>query len=178
MRHLDDTVCSPCLIWGHVLISLKNVLLFTCSVMSDSLWPHGLQQARPPCPSPFPRACSNSCPLSRWCHPTISSSVVPFFSRLQSFPASGSFLMSQFFVSGGQSIGASVSPSVLSVNIQVWYSLGLTGFSSGHVWMSELDCEKGWAPKNWCWRIDVVLEKTLESLLDCKEIQPVHPKGN
>ena len=92
------------------------------------------------------------------------------------FPASESFPMSQLFKSHGQCIGASVSPSVLSVNIQVWYSLGLTGFSSGHVWMSELDCEKGWAPKNWCWRIDVVLEKTLESLLDCKEIQPVHPK--
>ena len=76
---------------------------------SDCLWPHGLQHARPPCPSPTPGVYSNSCPSSRWCHPTISSSVVPFFSRLQSFPASGSFQMSQFFASGGQSIGVSAS---------------------------------------------------------------------
>ena len=81
--------------------------------MSESLWPHGLQHARLSCPSPTPRACSNSCPSSRWCHPTISSSVVPFSSCLQSFPASGSFLRSQFFTSGGQSIGASASTSVL-----------------------------------------------------------------
>ena len=88
---------------------------FSCSVMSNSLRPHGLQQARRPCPSPKTlRACSNSCPLSHWCHPTISSSVVPFSSHLQSFPASGSFQMSQFFASGGQSIGVSTSASVLS----------------------------------------------------------------
>ena len=79
--------------------------------MSNYLPPYGLQHARHPCPSPTPRACSNSCPLSQWCHPTVSSSVVPFSSCLQSFPASGSFPMSQFFVSGGQSIGASVSIS-------------------------------------------------------------------
>ena len=82
---------------------------FSCSVLSDSWWPHGLQHARLPCPSPAPRACSNSCPLSLWWHQTISSSVVPFSSCLQSFPASGSFPMSQFFPSGGQSIGASAS---------------------------------------------------------------------
>ena len=99
------------------------LLLFSCSVVSDSLWPHGLQQARLPCCSPSPRACSNSCPLSRWSHPTILSSV----SCLQSFPASGSFLMSQLFASGGQNIGASASASVLSVNIQGWFPLGLTG---------------------------------------------------
>ena len=80
------------------------LLLFSWSVVSDSLWYHGQQHARPPCPSPTHRACSNSCPQSRWCHPTISSSVVPFSSRLPSFPASGFFPMSQFFASGGQSI--------------------------------------------------------------------------
>ena len=94
-------------------------------VVSDSSRPHWLQQARPPCPSPTPGACSNSCQSSRWCHPTISSSVVPF-SWLQSYPAPGSFLMSQFFTSGGQSIGASASASVISMNTQD----GLTGWIS------------------------------------------------
>ena len=92
--------------------------------MSDSLWPHELQHARPPCPSPTPRAYPNSCPLSRWCHPTISSSVIPFSSCLQSFPISGSFPMSQLFASGGQSTGASASASVLPMNIQDWFPLG------------------------------------------------------
>ena len=92
--------------------------------MSDSLRPHGLQHTWPPHPSPTPRAYSNSCPLSRWCHPAISSSVVPFSYRLQSFPASESFLMSQFFTSGGQSIGVSASTSVLPMNIQDWFPLG------------------------------------------------------
>ena len=100
---------------------------FSCSVLSDSLRPQGLQHTTLPCPSPTSRACSNSSPLSQWCHPTISSSVVPFSSCLQSFPASGSFLMSQFFVSGDQSIGASTSASVLPMNIQGWFPLGLTG---------------------------------------------------
>ena len=101
------------------------------SVLSDSLQPHGLQHARLPCPSPIPGACSNSCPLSRWCHPTVSSSVVPFSSRLQSFPASGSFPMSQFFESGGQSFtGVSASASVLLMNIQDWFPLRLTGWIS------------------------------------------------
>jgi len=103
------------------------LLQFSHSVMSDSLWPHGRQHARPPCPSPTPRACSNSCPSSQGCHPTISSSVVPFSSCLQSFPESGSFPMSQFFASGGQSVGASTSASVLPMNIQGWFPLGLTG---------------------------------------------------
>ena len=93
-----------------------------------TLQPHGLQHARPPCPSPTPRVYSNSCPLSRWCHPTISSSADPFSSCLQSSPASGSFLISQFFASGGQSIG--VSASVLPMNIQDWFPLGLTGWIS------------------------------------------------
>ena len=88
------------------------------SVMSDFLWPHGLQHARLPCPSPTPGACSNSCPSSGWCHPAISSSVVTFSSHLQSFPASRSFPMSQFFPSGGQSIGASASASVLPMELQ------------------------------------------------------------
>ena len=98
--------------------------------MSDSLWPHGLQHARPPCPSPSPRACLNSCPLSQWCHSTILSSVVTFSSCLQSFPASGSFPMSWLFISGGQSIGASASASVLLMIIQDWFPIGLTGFIS------------------------------------------------
>ena len=96
--------------------------------MSNSLWPHGLQHTRPPCPSPTLGAYSNSCPLSLWCHPTISSSVVPFSSHLQSFPTSGSFPMSQLFASGGQSIR--VSASVLSMNIQDWFPLGWTGWIS------------------------------------------------
>ena len=95
-----------------------------CLTLCD---PHGLQHARPPCPSPTPRAYSNSCPSSWWCHPTISSAVIPFSSCLPSFPASGSFLMVRLFGSGGQSIGASVSASVLPVNIQGWFPLGLTG---------------------------------------------------
>ena len=98
--------------------------------MSDSLRPHGLQHARLPCPSPTPGACSNSCPLSQWGHPTISSSVIPFSSCLPSFPASGSFPISQFFTSGGQSIAVSASASVLPVNIQDWFPLGGTGWIS------------------------------------------------
>ena len=103
---------------------------FSCSVVSDSLWPYGSQYASPPCPSPTPEACLNSCPLSRWCHPTILFTVVPVSSYLQSFPASGSFQMSQFFTSGGQSIGVSASASVLPRNIQGWFPLGLTGLTS------------------------------------------------
>ena len=105
-------------------------MLFSHSVVSDSLWPHGLQHTRLPCPSLSPGACSNSCPLSWWCHPTISSSVVPFSSCFQLFPASGSFLMSWLFTSGRQSIGVSASASVLPVNIQGWFSLVLTGLIS------------------------------------------------
>ena len=103
-----------------------------CSITQSCLtpWPHGLQHTRLPCPSPSPRACSNSCPLSQWCHPTISSSVVLFSSCLQSFPASGSFLMSWLFVSGGQSIGVSTSTSDHPKNSQGWFPLGLTGWLS------------------------------------------------
>ena len=103
---------------------------FSRIVVSDSLWPHGLQYARLPCPSPTLRVYSNSCPLSWWCHSTISSSVIPFSSCFQSFPASGSFLMSQFFMSGDQSIGASASGSALPMAIQDWFPLGLTGLIS------------------------------------------------
>ena len=103
---------------------------FSRSVMSNSWWPHELQHARPPCPSPTPRVYSNSCPWSRWCHPTISSSVVPFSSCLQSFPASGSFPMSQLFASGGQSTGVSASGSVLPMNTQDWSPSGWTGWIS------------------------------------------------
>ena len=103
---------------------------FSHSVVSDSVWVHGLQHASLPCPSPICRACSNSYPLSWWCHPTITSSVIPFSSCLQSFPASGSFPVSQFFTSGGQSIGVLASASVLSMNIQGWFPLGLTGWIS------------------------------------------------
>ena len=102
------------------------LLLFSHSVVSGSLQHHGLQHAKLLCPSPSPGACSNSCPLSQWCHPTISSSVVPFSSCPQSFPASGSFPVSQFFTSGGQSIGVSASTSVLPMNIQYWSPLGWT----------------------------------------------------
>ena len=96
--------------------------------MSDSLQPHELQHTRPPCPSPTPRVYPNSCPLSWWCHPAISSSVVPFSSCPQSFPASESFQMSQLFASGGQSIGVSASTSVLTMNTQDWSPLGWTGW--------------------------------------------------
>ena len=107
-----------------------SLVQFSRSVMFDSLRPHGLQHTRPPCPSPTPGVYSNSCPSSRWCHPTISSSVILFSSCLQSFPTSRSFQMSQFFTSGGQSIGVSASASVLPMNIQDWFPLGWTSWIS------------------------------------------------
>ena len=133
--------CRPLSYWLSIMLSLVFIyqvtfhisdvlkinhlsVQFSCSVVSDYLRPHGLQHNRLLCPSPNPRAYSNSCPSSQWSHPTISSSVVPFSSCLQSFPASGSFLMSQFFASCGQSIGASDSASVLPMNIQHWFPLG------------------------------------------------------
>ena len=103
---------------------------YSHSVMSDSLWPNGLQHARPPCPSPIPSVYSRSCPLNQWCHPTISSSVIPFSSHLQSFPTSGYFQMSQLFTSGGQSIGVSSSASFLPMTVQDWFPLGWTGWIS------------------------------------------------
>jgi len=118
------------------IYTMEYSVQFSCSVVSDSLQCCGLQHARLPCPSPSPGACSNSRPLSRWCHPTISSCVVPFSSCLQSFPASGSFLMSRLFASGGQSIRDSASVSVPPMNIQDWFPLGLQSWislqSKGH----------------------------------------------
>ena len=103
---------------------------FICSVMSNSLWPHEPQQARPPCPSPTPRVHPNPYPLSQWCHPAISSSVVPFSFCSQSLPASGSFPMSQLFAWDGQIIGVSASTSILPMNTQDWAPLGCTGWIS------------------------------------------------
>ena len=113
-----------------VVFYMGHSVQFSCSVMSGCLRPHGQQRARPPCPLPTPRVYSNSYPSSQWCHPTISSSVVPFFSCPQSFPASWSFQMSHLFASGGQSIGVSASASVLTMNIQDWFPLGLAGWIS------------------------------------------------
>ena len=109
---------------------MQSSVQFSRSVVSDSLQPHGLQHARPPCPSPTPEAYPNSCPLSRWCHPTISSSAVPFSSCPQSFPASRSFPVSQIVASGSQSIGVSGSTSVISMNTQDWSLLRWTGWIS------------------------------------------------
>ena len=113
-----------------MLCSVRSVSQFSRSVVSDSLWPHESQHARPPCPSPTPGVYSNSCPSSRRCHPAISSSVIPFSSCPQSLPASGSFPMSQFFAWGRQSIGVSASASVLPMNTQDWSPLGWTGWIS------------------------------------------------
>ena len=118
----------PSLYWCSPKLPCPHTLQFSTVTQScPTLWPHGLQHARPPCPLPTAGACSNSYPLNRWCHPTISSSVALFSFCLQSFPASGSFLINQLFTSGGQSIGASVSASVLPMNIQGWFPLELTG---------------------------------------------------
>ena len=105
-----------------------STVQFSRSVVSNSLRPHGLQHAKPPCPSPTPGVYSNSCPLSQWCHLTMASSVIPFSSCLQSFPASKSLPVIQFFAWGGQSIGASASTSALPMNIQDWFPLGFTDF--------------------------------------------------
>ena len=120
------------LTWNYhnIVIWLFSLVQFSLSVVSNSLRPHELQHARPPCPSPPPRVYPNSCSLSRWCHPTILSSAVPFSSRLLSFPASGSFPVSQLFTSGGQSIGVSASASVLPMNTPDWSPLGWTGWIS------------------------------------------------
>ena len=119
-------LCTCCSLYLHLI----TLLLFSCSVVSDSLWPHWLQHPRPPCPSPSPTVCPNWCPLSQWCHPTISSPVAPFSSCLQSFPTSGPFPVNWLFTSGGQSIEASASASVLPMSTQGWFPLGLTGLIS------------------------------------------------
>ena len=117
-----------CLLFGRKVMT--NLVQFSCSVMSDSLWLHGPQHARPPCPSPTPRVHSNSCPLSWWCHLAISSSVVPFSSCPQSLPASEYFPMSQLFAQGGQSTGVSALASILPMNTQDWSPLGWIGWIS------------------------------------------------
>ena len=129
-KHIKSQICLSD--WAHTqnIISVAQFGSVTDSVMSDSLWPNEPQHARPPRPSPTPGVYSNSCPLSRWWHQTISSSVVSFSSYLQSFPASGSFQMSQFFAPGGQSIGVSASASVLPMNTQDWSPLGWIGWIS------------------------------------------------
>ena len=113
-----------------IILILLSSIQFSHSVVSDSLWPHEQQHTRPPCLSPTPRVYPNSCPSSRWCHPTISSSVLPFSSCPQYFPASGSFPKNQLFAWGGQSIGVSASASVLPMNTQDWSPLGWTGWTS------------------------------------------------
>ena len=134
----SNSTISHCLVRTVVGSDFSSVQ-FSFSVVSDSLRPHELQHARPPCPSPTPGVHPNPCPLSWWCHPTISSSVVPFSSCPQSFPASGSFPMSQLFTSGGQTIGVSASTSVLPINTQDWSSLGLTGWISlQSKWLSRV----------------------------------------
>ena len=115
---------------SSLLSAISSVSQFSHSVMSNSLRPQELQHTRPPCPSPIPGVYPNSCPLSWWCHLSISSSVIPFFSCLQSFPMSGSFQMSQLFVSGGQNVGVSASTSVLPMNTQDWSPLEWTGWIS------------------------------------------------
>ena len=121
--------CSS--VWVVLVVRVQfSSVQFSSSVVSDSLRPHEPQHARPPCPTPNTGACPNSCPLSQWCHPTISSSVIPFSSYPQSFPASGSFQMSQLFASGGQGIGASALTSDLPMNTQDWSPLGWTGWIS------------------------------------------------
>jgi len=127
---MDGDVFPPCsLTCVQIMVGIM-VQFSSVTQLCPPLQPHGLQHARLPCPSPTPRACSNSCPSCQWCHTIISSSVIPFFSCLQSFPASGSFQISQFFTSGGQSIGVSASTSVLPMNIQDWFLWGLTGWIS------------------------------------------------
>ena len=137
-NYVKAEYCQPA-----YLTYMQSSIQFSHSVVSDSLRPHELQQARPPCPSPTPKVHSNSRPLSRWCHPAISSSVIPFSSCPQSFPASESFPIHQLFASGGQSIGASVSASVLPTNTQDW---------------SPLECrvhhEKCWARRSTSWNQD------------------------
>ena len=131
------TIEAPILVYSIQFSSVQ----FSLSVMSDSLRPHKPQHTRPPCPSPIPRVYPNPCPLNQWCHPTISSSAVPFSSCPQSFPVSGSFQMNQLFASGGQSIGVSASTSVLPMNTQDWSPLGWTGwisFQSKDSWESSL----------------------------------------
>ena len=159
---MQTVYTGPQLVEGIRLSSLvMAVLSFSHKVTSDSLQPHGLQHARPPCPSPTPGVYSNSCPLTWWCHPTISASVAPFSSCLQSFPESGSFPMSQFFTSGGQNSGASAAASVLPMNTQGWAPLGLTG-------------DWGDAPSHPCTRTPRDCSLRAELLWDWQVIEGTH----
>ena len=130
LKNQNETGLARNSLYSNFSVVYLSSVQFSSAVVSDSLWPHELQHNRTPCPSPTPRVYPYSCPLSQWCHPTISSSVVPVSPCLQSFPASGSFQMSQLFTSGGQNIGVSASTSVLPMNIQGWFPLGWT------VWIS------------------------------------------
>ena len=163
---------------NHALLSLPTFLSpgkhwssqisCHCSVaqLCLTLQPHRLQHARLPCPSPTPGACSNSCSSSQWCHATISSSIIPFSSCLQSFPASGSFLMSRLFTSGGQSIGASASASVLSMNIQDWFPLGLTGLTSLQSKGLPGDLSNTTVKKHQFFSLNLLYDPTLTSIHD------------
>ena len=153
-------LCLASLLWLEP--SVQSVQ-FSRLVVSDSLWPHGLQHVRLPCPSPIPGACSNSCPLSWWCHLTISSNVIPFSSCLQSFPASESFPGSWLFTSHGQSIGVSASASVLPKNIQGWFPLGFP---------VRIDIIKK-STNNKCWRACGEEGTLLHCWWECKLIRPL-----
>ena len=155
--HVSDQLHMP-------VIFARGLLFFSHQVVSDSFWPHRLQHIVLPCPSLSPRVCSKSCPLSHWRYPTISSSTTPFSFCLQSYPASRSFSVSQFFESGGQSIGASASASILPINIQDWLPLGLTSliflqskglsrvFSNTTIWKYQFGAQPSlqriWSPAN------------------------------
>ena len=145
-------------------VAQKFSVHFSHSVVSDSLWPHGLQHTRPPCPSP--RVCSNSCPLSQWCHPTILSADVPFSSCLQSFPASESFPMSQFFASGGQRIGVSASATILPMNTQGWFPLGWTGWISLQYKGLSRVFSNTTVQKHQSWTLNFLYGPTLTSIYD------------
>ena len=138
-----------CLSMTYINMNINMNVQFGCSVMSYSLRPHEPQHARPPCPLPTPGVHSNPCPLSRWYHPTISSSVVPFSSWPQSSPASGSFQMSQLFASGGQSIGVSASTSILPMNTKDWSPLGWTGWISLQSKGLSRVFSNNWTELNW-----------------------------
>ena len=173
----DWTELNPNL---SIPLPLLYMLLFSCSVMSDSLQPHGLQRTRLPRPSLCPRVCSNSCLLSWWCHPTISSSLALFSFGLQSFPASASFPMSWLFTSGGQSIRASASASVLPMNTQGWFPSGLTGlifllskrlsgvFSSSTIWRHQFFSAQPslWFNSHICtWLLEKIIAWTIRTFV-------------
>ena len=141
-----------CISTTQVILFTLHSVQFSRSVVSDSLWPHEPQHARPPCPSPTPGVYPNSCPLNQWCHPAISSSVIPFSSCPQSFPASGSFQMSQLFASGGQSIGVSASTSVLPFITQNWSPLGWISLQSKGLLIASYQkaCNVSLSQRWWC----------------------------